>query len=90
MNHKDIAGFRKVRFTSNHGYTAGIVMPETRFQRMNVSGLSQMFPVCEAMKMGRVQYSPVMDNYDQALYFDFDEDYGVRNVTVNPQLCRGM
>lgn len=90
MNHKELPGFRKVRFYSIHGETAGLVLTETKFRQVTLNNLSRMFPDSECLKMGRVQYSPLFDTWNEAFLFDFNRDAVAANVTVNPQLCRGL
>jgi len=62
--------YKKIRFTGKRGNTAGIVIDENMFS-LSVSDLSRLFPYSEAMKMERLEVSPVFDSWDDAFAYQF-------------------
>lgn len=78
--------FLKVRFTSRFGSTAGLVLEFERYDSMTVTQFSELFPDSEAMKMGKLQKSPVYERWDDAFLFDFDTSMVITDQIVNPQL----
>lgn len=64
--------YLKVRFVSGHGETAGIVIAQSKFDCLTITGLSRLFPVSEFRKMGSLQVSPVFDSFESAFYHTFE------------------
>lgn len=50
--------FYKVRFCSNFGATAGLVIEAERLSSMTISEISKFFPITEATKMHLLEVSP--------------------------------
>ena len=66
------AKYRKVRFTSKRGATAGLVIESGRLARMNVADLSRLFPYSESRFMAKVETSPEYATWDDAFAHSFD------------------
>lgn len=60
------SSFRKFRFTSNQGATAGLVIESDRFERLSVTDLSRFFPYSEARFMARLEVSPEFPAWEAA------------------------
>lgn len=63
----------KVRFTSKeHGVTAGLIFPESVYERMSVEKLSRHFPYSEALKMRMIERSKAYRTWEEAFLHSFD------------------
>lgn len=67
--------YQKIRFTSHHGSTAGLVVDSAKIEHSSVSELSRFFPHSEAPKMARIQVSPECHTWEDAFHFTFDDVY---------------
>lgn len=63
--------FKKFRFTSKQGSTAGLVIESDRMARMDISDLSRFFPYSEARFMARLEVSPEYKTWEDAFAHDF-------------------
>lgn len=63
--------FRKIRFTSKHGATAGLVVPAA-VAKKPITEISRLFPMHEASKMERFEQSPVLPSWEAAFNFSFE------------------
>lgn len=64
--------YRKIRFYSKrHGATAGLVIQHDGKTFHSVEELSRLFPVAEALKMTRLQASPIFATWNEAFEFEF-------------------
>ena len=64
--------YRKIRFYSKrHGATAGLVIQHDGKTFHSIEELSRLFPVSEALKMKRLQVSPIFATWNDAFEFEF-------------------
>lgn len=63
--------YRKFRFTSNAGSTAGLVIESDRFERTSITDLSRFFPYSEARFMARLEVSPEYPTWEDAFNHTF-------------------
>ncbi len=63
--------YRKVRFTSSRGSTAGIVVEAPKLAKMSISEVSRLFPVSESRFMSKIQTSPEFLSWDEAFAYEF-------------------
>ncbi len=63
--------YRKFRFTSRNGATAGLVIESDRFERMSITDLSRFFPYSEAQFMARLEVSPEYPTWEDAFNHSF-------------------
>lgn len=62
----------KFRFTSANGAaTAGLIVPREQFERSSIAELSRLFPKSEALKMERLERSPVFKDFAGAFKYEF-------------------
>lgn len=60
--------FRKIRFISARGVTAGLVIG-TAHAKWRVSELSRLFPMWEARRMSQLQASPWFKTFEEAFNY---------------------
>ena len=65
------SSFRKFRFTSSQGVTAGLVIESERFARTSITDLSRLFPYSEARLMARLEVSPEYPTWEGAFAHTF-------------------
>lgn len=65
------SAYRKFRFTSNAGATAGLVIESDRFERTSITDLSRFFPYSEARFMARLEVSPEYPTWEAAFNHTF-------------------
>jgi len=63
--------FRKFRFVSNQGQTAGLVIDSAKLDSLSISDLSRFFPYSEARFMARIEVSPEYSTWEEAFYHSF-------------------
>jgi hypothetical protein len=63
-------GFRKVWFSKGSEKTAGLILPAAKLHGMSISDISRLFPMSEALKMGKIHMSPVFPTWDAAFQFE--------------------
>jgi len=63
--------YRKVRFISHSGVTAGLVFKSESLAKLSISEVSRRFPKSEAMKMAKVQTSPKFVTWAEAFSYQF-------------------
>ena len=66
------AKYRKVRFTSKRGATAGLVVESDRLARMSLADVSRLFPYSESRFMAQLETSPEYPSWDAAFAHSFD------------------
>ena len=73
---KIMCKYVKVRFESEtHGATAALVIATDRFKKMTIGELSELYPLCEVMKMKRLVVSPEYSSWDEAFDHQFDHQF---------------
>lgn len=65
--------YKKVRFTSREGSTAGLIFRSSEIQNKTVPDLSRFFPYSESRFMRKVQVSPEFDTWAEAFDFVFED-----------------
>lgn len=63
--------YRKFRFTSRHGSTAGLVIESDRMEHTTITDLSRLFPYSEARFMARLEVSPEYKTWEEAFGHEF-------------------
>ena len=67
--------YKKVRFTSRNGSTAGLIFESYKLENMSLSDISRFFPYSESGKMAKIQYSPEFNTWLEAFEYSFPEIY---------------
>jgi hypothetical protein len=65
--------YRKVRFTSYAGNTAGVIVESAKFDTMTTSDISRLFPYYEAPKMKVLQLSDEYSSWEAAFSHSFEK-----------------
>jgi len=63
--------FRKIRFTSTEGSTAGLVVPSERLEGKSVGEISRLFPYGESRFMRRLEVSEPFGTFESAFAYEF-------------------
>jgi hypothetical protein len=66
--------YKKVRFTSKHGSTAGLILERDKLEDMTIEDVSRLFTLYESPKMQRFEHSPAFDSFDDAFDYQFEKE----------------
>lgn len=63
--------FRKVRFSNGGLATPGLVFDADTLATKTVGEISRCFPYWEALKMNKIEASPLFETWTAAFYYEF-------------------
>jgi hypothetical protein len=63
--------FRKIRFTSAEGSTAGLVIPSEKLEGKSISEISRLFPYSESRFMRHLEVSEPQPSFESAFAYEF-------------------
>ena len=73
LENKTMTQYKKIRFTSKHGATAGLILERDKLWGMTIEDVSRLFPIYETPKMHHLEQSPIFDSFEDAFNYQFPE-----------------
>jgi hypothetical protein len=64
--------YSKVRFVSQAGATAGLVLESDKIPTLGIAGISRLFPYSESVYMTRIEISPSFPTWENAFAHQFN------------------